>query len=163
MYTQTGKYGGDISLDELLCRKFGPPHDTIGEVSRFCKKCRAPLPNFRTAIWSLPKILIVHLSRNKSIGVKVETRVDFPLNSFDLSNRVSGPRNGTSLYDLKGVTEHGGAGQSYYSGQGHFTAKVKSPKGESWRVANDTTVQECKQADIVTSAACVLYYERRGY
>lgn len=154
------KFGRDTSLDDLLDEKFGPPHETIGEVSRFCRECKTALPCVRTAIWSLPKILIVHLSRNKSVGVKVETKVTFPRYKFDLCKRISGPKEGAFLYDLKAITEHGGTGRNYYVGQGHFTAKVRLCDDE-WRLANDTLIQHCEHKDVVTNKACVLYYERQ--
>lgn len=149
-----------VTLDTILDDKFGPPHNTIDEATRTCEECMASLQHVRMAIWSLPKILIIHLSRNKSVGVKVDTKVAFPTDGFDIGKRVTGPYKSPFFYDLCGVTEHGGKGQNYYFGQGHFTAKIKSRKNGSWCTANDTIVRPCEHAAVVTNKACVMYYER---
>jgi len=150
-----------VTLDALLDDKFSPPHNTIDEVMRKCEGCMAPLPQVRMAIWSLPKILIIHLSRNKSVGVKVDTKVIFPAEKFDIGKRVTGPNRSLRVYDLCGVTEHGGNSQSYYFGQGHFEAKIKLRNSGSWCTANDTIVRPCDHSAIITNRACVMYYEQK--
>ena len=60
------------------------------------------------------------------------------------------------MYDLYGVVNHSGS-----IGFGHYYAYCKNKKDGKWYEHNDSMVSEMNPSGIVTSAAYLLFYERR--
>ena len=61
------------------------------------------------------------------------------------------------MYDLYAVSNHFGS----LSG-GHYTAFARNPYHKKWFNFDDTDVGRVTENDIVTKAAYVLFYRRRG-
>ncbi|KAJ7580153.1 ubiquitin carboxyl-terminal hydrolase 4 [Mycena floridula] len=125
----------------------------------------------------LPPILLIHLKRfeaNGRFSDKVDTFVDFPIKSLDLTNfmpsplppgvdkgQFGGPTSPddprTQLppykYDLYGVTNHIGNLSS-----GHYTAFVASRGG--WMYCDDSSVKPIDSKQVVGQRAYVLFYKR---
>lgn len=88
-------------------------------------------------------------------------RIDFPINSLDLTKFVfnSGPEtrrsNSTSVYDLAAVIVHQGTGTS----NGHYTAYANH-KG-CWMHFNDTSVKEVAEDVVAACKPYILFYTKR--
>ncbi len=61
------------------------------------------------------------------------------------------------VYDLYGVVNHFGA-----SGGGHYVTYALSQKDGRWYSFNDSHVTPIQESDVITSAAYMLFYQRRG-
>ena len=90
---------------------------------------------------------------------KLNDLIDFPVNALDMSPYVLNTSNNPeeSKYDLYAVSNHFGS----LSG-GHYTAFAKNPYYQKWFNFDDTDVGKATEADVVTKAAYVLFYRRRG-
>ncbi|XP_049853999.1 ubiquitin carboxyl-terminal hydrolase 31 isoform X1 [Schistocerca gregaria] len=122
---------------------------------------------------------------------KLTTLVDFPLYGFDmnphLADRPNGPppqnlcspgggvlgglgwspwkrprrtpnRPDDNVYDLYAVCNHHGQDPQ----GGHYTAFCRNPYDAQWYCFDDTRVEPVSETSIVTSAAYILFYQRRG-
>lgn len=70
-----------------------------------CKEHRQATKKFD--LWSLPKILIIHLKRfsyNRFWRDKLDVKVDFPLNNLDMSKYVINEGHPPAIYDLHAVS-----------------------------------------------------------
>ncbi|KAK3585299.1 hypothetical protein CHS0354_040246 [Potamilus streckersoni] len=113
----------------------------------------------------LPNVLCLHLKRfrwNSSFRVKIETHVDFPLQSLDMNkyllnnmHETRGSCSGSNQYDLAAVIVHHGSG----AGSGHYTAYVLN-EGQ-WYHFNDSTVTACDTETVAKCKAYILFYVRR--
>jgi hypothetical protein len=65
---------------------------------------------------------------------------------------------GSGLYDLYGVVNHTGSLQF-----GHYFSYCFHEPSEAWMTFNDSTVRQMQESEVVTSAAYVLFYRRRGF
>ncbi|OBZ73629.1 Ubiquitin carboxyl-terminal hydrolase 8 [Grifola frondosa] len=122
----------------------------------------------------LPPVLLIHLKRFSAKGPftdKIETFVDFPLKSLDLTNYMPPPlppgvSGGTQSspddprsqlppyrYDLYGVTNHFGTLST-----GHYTAFIASRGG--WLYCDDSHIKQADPKDVVGKPAYVLFYKR---
>ena len=75
----------------------------------FCPKCKDLKQAWKKfEIYSLPNLLIIHLKRfvfTNRYGQKLSTLVDFPVESFDMSEFVVGPKKDeSSIYDLYAIS-----------------------------------------------------------
>ena len=61
------------------------------------------------------------------------------------------------LYDCYAISNHFGG-----CGGGHYTAYAKNPVYQKWFNFDDTDVSRASEANVVTQAAYVLFYKRRG-
>jgi len=127
----------------------------------------------------LPPVLLIHLKRFQVKGPftdKIETLVEFPLRSLDLTNYMPSPlppgadksqlNGGHRMssddpraqlppyrYDLYGVTNHSGN-----LSNGHYTAFIASRGG--WLYCDDSRVQPTDTKEVVGRRAYVLFYKR---
>ncbi|CAB0014804.1 unnamed protein product [Nesidiocoris tenuis] len=105
--------------------------------------------------------------------IKLTTLVDFPAVGFDMTPHLCGTGNpspwwkqngnGTghqfhNTYDLYAVCNH--HGQNLHTG--HYTAYCRNPYNGQWYCFDDTTVSGVNESDLVTPAAYILFYQRRG-
>jgi len=130
----------------------------------------------------LPPVLLIHLKRFQAKGPftdKIETLVDFPLRSLDLTSymppqlppgvdnsQLNDGRGMSSedprtqlppyLYDLYGVTNHSGN-----LSNGHYTAFIASRGG--WLYCDDSRVQSTDAREVVSRRAYVLFYKRTKF
>jgi ubiquitin carboxyl-terminal hydrolase 8 len=142
-----------------------------------CPKCKTKRKATKELSLSrLPPILIIHLKRFESNGRfsdKMDTLVDFPLQSLDLTDFMPGPLPSGAdkrtmnvispedprtqippyRYDLYGVTNHYGNLTS-----GHYTAFVASRGG--WMLCDDSSVRAVDAKQVVNQRAYVLFYKR---
>jgi ubiquitin carboxyl-terminal hydrolase 8 len=145
-----------------------------------CPNCRAlRRATKQLSLSRLPPVLLIHLKRFQVKGPftdKIETLVDFPLRSLDLTNYMPPPlppgvdksqlNGGHRMssddpraqlppyrYDLYGVTNHSGN-----LSNGHYTAFIASRGG--WLYCDDSRVQPTDAREVVGRRAYVLFYKR---
>jgi len=129
----------------------------------YCSKCK----DFVTArkkmeVYKAPDYLILHLKRfshqrNTMFGTrKISDLINFPVTNLDLSQFVRAAP-GDCVYDLYAVSNHFGTLNG-----GHYTAFAKNPYFQKWYSFDDSEVDRCREEDVVTKAAYVLFYKRRG-
>ncbi|KAK2534484.1 Usp4 isoform C [Columba livia] len=136
--------------------------ETLGEHDPWycpnCKKHQQATKKFD--LWSLPRILVVHLKRfsySRYCRDKLDTVVLFPIRGLNMSEFVCDPRAGSYVYDLIAVSNHYGA-----MGVGHYTAYAKNKVNGKWYYFDDSSVSVASEDQIVTKAAYVLFYQRRN-
>ncbi len=130
----------------------------------FCPKCKESVAaKKRMEILRSPPILILHLKRFKtkessvmgmsSVGGRLNTLVDFPLENLDLTKYV--PRNGKpAIYDLYAVSNHYGS-----IGFGHYTASGLNDG--HWYKFDDSSVSRIDPSSVCSTASYVLFYKRK--
>uniref|UniRef100_A0A2K5RDJ2 Ubiquitin carboxyl-terminal hydrolase n=1 Tax=Cebus imitator TaxID=2715852 RepID=A0A2K5RDJ2_CEBIM len=135
--------------------------ETLGEHDPWycpsCKKHQQATKKFD--LWSLPKILVVHLKRfsyNRYWRDKLDTVVEFPIRGLNMSEFVCNQSARPYVYDLIAVSNHYGA-----MGVGHYTAYAKNKLNGKWYYFDDSNVSLASEDQIVTKAAYVLFYQRR--
>ena len=77
--------------------------------------------------------------------------------NFDKTSSAAANDSEEFKYDLYAVSNHFGS----LSG-GHYTAFAKNPYYKKWYNFDDTDVARVNEQDVVTKAAYVLFYKRRG-
>ncbi|XP_064470882.1 ubiquitin carboxyl-terminal hydrolase 2-like [Ornithodoros turicata] len=128
-----------------------------GDEKPTCSHCKSHQKCTKSfTIHRCPKILVLHLKRfspSERFRAKLNTRVDFPITSLDLSPYMSSTGQ-HAVYNLYAVSNHSG---STYSG--HYTATCLHPKSGEWHECNDTKVTEVSASRVVSAEAYVLFYE----
>uniref|UniRef100_A0A4W3JN07 Ubiquitin carboxyl-terminal hydrolase n=1 Tax=Callorhinchus milii TaxID=7868 RepID=A0A4W3JN07_CALMI len=157
--SQPQKKKSSVALRE--CIDLFTTMETLGEHDLWycptCKKHQQATKKFD--LWSLPKILVVHLKRfsyNRYWRDKLDTLVDFPIRDLNMSEFVYNPKAGLCIYDLVAITNHYGG-----MGGGHYTAYAKNQIDGQWYYFDDSSVSAASEDQIVTKAAYVLFYQRR--
>lgn len=126
----------------------------------YCPKCKKhQQATKKFDIWSLPKVLIIHLKRfsfSRSWRDKIDTLVEFPVEGLDMSKYVLNPdlKNKKQIYNLIGVANHFGG-----LGGGHYTAYAKNSVLNSWYTFDDALVTPTTPNNVVTRNAYVLFYQ----
>jgi hypothetical protein len=90
---------------------------------------------------------------------KINTKVNFPINDFDISNYVISKEKDQKIkYDLFAVANH--YGSLHF---GHYTAFCKNSLNDKWYEYNDSCVTEINDVSkIISQNAYVLFYRRKG-
>lgn len=149
-----------ISLYECL-RLFTSEEQLSSSDAWYCTECK----EFREAykkfdIWSAPKLLVVHLKRFSAVNrvwrERLDNLIDFPVDGFDLTEFVIGPKENPPIYDLYAVSNHFGG-----MGGGHYTAYGRHRDDNNWYRYDDSSVSTASSSEIVSRAAYVLFYKRR--
>ncbi|XP_046603203.1 ubiquitin carboxyl-terminal hydrolase 31 [Neodiprion virginianus] len=146
----------------------------------------------KLGLWSLPDILVIHLKRFKQQSKqrstsKLTTLVDFPLYGFDMTPHLAHnnmqthtnltmlgglgwspwkkprprqnlPKYDENVYDLYAICNH--HGQDLQGG--HYTAFCRNPYDTQWYCFDDTRVEAVTDTNLITNAAYMLFYQRRG-
>lgn len=127
----------------------------------YCPKCKKhQQATKKFDIWSLPKVLIIHLKRfsfSRSWRDKIDTLVEFPVEDLDMSQYVLNPAQkqpGKAVYSLIGVANHYGG-----LGGGHYTAYAKNHLQNAWYSFDDALVTQTSSSNVVTRSAYVLFYQ----
>lgn len=127
----------------------------------YCPKCKKhEQATKKFDIWSLPKVLIIHLKRfsfSRSWRDKIDTLVEFPVDGLDMSDYVLNPKQKAKqklIYNLIGVANHFGG-----LGGGHYTAYAKNAVQNAWYSFDDALVTQTSSTNIVTRSAYVLFYQ----
>ncbi|KAJ7931675.1 cysteine proteinase [Mycena leptocephala] len=142
-----------------------------------CPKCKTKRRAAKQlSLARLPPILVIHLKRFEIHGRfsdKIDTFVDYPLKSLDLTNFMPPPLppgadksqiNAMSpddprsqlppyRYNLYGVTNHSGNLTS-----GHYTAYIADRDG--WKSCDDSSIRPVDEKQVVNQRAYVLFYKR---
>ncbi|KAJ7066422.1 ubiquitin carboxyl-terminal hydrolase 4 [Mycena amicta] len=141
-----------------------------------CPKCKTKRrASKELSLARLPPILVIHLKRfeiNGRFSDKVDTFVDYPLKSLDLTNFMPPPlppgadkgrivmtpddprsQMPPYRYNLYGVTNHTGNLSS-----GHYTAFIADRDG--WKSCDDSSIRPVDEKQVVNQRAYVLFYKR---
>ncbi|XP_039985305.1 ubiquitin carboxyl-terminal hydrolase 8 isoform X2 [Xiphias gladius] len=144
------------SLQDCL-RLFSKEEKLTDNNKVFCRHCKAHRDSTKKLeIWKVPPILLVHLKRFSYEGrwkQKLQTSVDFPLDSLDLAQYVIGPKQNLKRYSLYGVSNHYGGLDG-----GHYTAYCKNVPKQYWYKFDDHEVSEISTSSVKSSAAYILFY-----
>ncbi|XP_060076528.1 ubiquitin carboxyl-terminal hydrolase 31-like, partial [Ylistrum balloti] len=175
-----------VSLDECL-NLFTKQEKLTGDDAWLCPHCQKQQQGTMKTLglWSLPDTLVIHLKRFRQVGLqrsKLESLIDFPVNSLDMSKHIlrpngecdlqkvtmnmtpqqqrlhQGKHRDNMIYDLHGVCNHDGSMLG-----GHYTAFCKNPLDGEWYKYNDSKVTAISVSAVQTSAAYLLFYQRRGF
>lgn len=127
-----------------------------GDCQWKCPRCKRQRDAVKKMdIWKLPHILLIGLSRFSHEGVwrhKLNTYVDFPTDTLDISNYIKGTKANIN-YQLYAVSNHYGSMKG-----GHYTSFCKNPLMKKWHKFDDHEIYEMSRSDVKTSAAFVLFY-----
>lgn len=122
----------------------------------YCTKCSDLSSGHKKMdFWRLPKILIFHLKRFKQVqGVKTKDNqfVDFPIRELKIMEQHE-----ESIYDLVSVSNHYGDMKC-----GHYTSYAFNCFDQHWYEFDDDSVSLIDTDQIISSAAYLLFYEKRG-
>uniref|UniRef100_A0A3B4ZR39 Ubiquitin carboxyl-terminal hydrolase 8 n=1 Tax=Stegastes partitus TaxID=144197 RepID=A0A3B4ZR39_9TELE len=144
------------SLQDCL-RLFSKEEKLTDNNKVFCRHCKAHRDSTKKLeIWKVPPILLVHLKRFSYEGrwkQKLQTSVDFPLDSLDLAQYVIGPKQSLKRYNLYGVSNHYGGLDG-----GHYTAYCKNVLKQRWYKFDDHEVSDISTSTVKSSAAYILFY-----
>eukprot|EP00066_Takifugu_rubripes_P019056 XP_011608322.1 PREDICTED: ubiquitin carboxyl-terminal hydrolase 8 [Takifugu rubripes] len=144
------------SLQDCL-RLFSKEEKLTDNNKVFCRHCKAHRDSTKKLeIWKVPPILLVHLKRFSYEGrwkQKLQTSVDFPLDSLDLAQYVIGPKQSLKRYSLYAVSNHYGGLDG-----GHYTAYCKSALKQRWYKFDDHEVSDISTSSVKSSAAYILFY-----
>ncbi|XP_072789932.1 ubiquitin carboxyl-terminal hydrolase 8 isoform X4 [Taeniopygia guttata] len=91
------------------CLRLFSKEEKLTDNNRFyCSHCKTRRDSLKKIeIWKLPPVLLVHLKRFSYDGrwkQKLQTSVDFPLETLDLSQYVIGPKTSLKRYNLFSVS-----------------------------------------------------------
>ncbi|KFP66004.1 Ubiquitin carboxyl-terminal hydrolase 8 [Cariama cristata] len=140
------------------CLRLFSKEEKLTDNNRFyCSHCKTRRDSLKKIeIWKLPPVLLVHLKRFSYDGrwkQKLQTSVDFPLETLDLSQYVIGPKNNLRRYNLFSVSNHYGGLDG-----GHYTAYCKNASKQRWFKFDDHEVSEISASSVKSSAAYILFY-----
>lgn len=153
--------GKTITLDDCL-KRFTETETLSQENTWYCCVCQDhKQADKKIQIWDLPDILCIHLKRFKNHSMtsdKIDELVEFPISGFELTSEIGYPKNGENyIYDLVAVDNHYGG-----IGGGHYTAYAKNFRDGKWYHYNDSKVTDVQEEQLVSSAAYLLFYKKRG-
>ncbi|XP_019359688.1 PREDICTED: ubiquitin carboxyl-terminal hydrolase 8 isoform X2 [Gavialis gangeticus] len=140
------------------CLRLFSKEEKLTDNNRFyCSHCKTRRDSLKKIeIWKLPPVLLVHLKRFSYDGrwkQKLQTSVDFPLESLDLSQYVIGSKSNLKRYNLFAVSNHYGGLDG-----GHYTAYCKNPAKQHWYKFDDHEVSDISASSVKSSAAYILFY-----
>lgn len=126
-----------------------------GDNKWFCDKTKQYYEaNKKTIFWKLPNILIVSFKRFDNFSNKKNLKIDFPLESLDLTKYCLGYDKHKSYFDLFGICNHSGNSNS-----GHYYSYCKN-QNNKWYEFNDELVKEININNVITNNAYVLFYRK---
>ena len=149
------------------CLNYFAMEETLsGNDMWYCSRCKDHVTaQKKMEVYKAPDYLIIHLKRfshqrNTMFGSrKINDFINYPVNGLNMAPYLCKDSSGdkSCLYDLYAVSNHFGS----LSG-GHYTAYAKNPVYQKWFNFDDTDVSRASEANVVTQAAYVLFYKRRG-
>ncbi|XP_012569950.1 ubiquitin carboxyl-terminal hydrolase 10-like isoform X2 [Cicer arietinum] len=127
----------------------------------YCPRCKEHRQATKKLdLWKLPEILVFHLKRfsySRYLKNKLDTFVNFPIHNLDLTKYVKTKDGQSYVYNLYAISNHYGG-----LGGGHYTAYAKLIDENKWYHFDDSHVSPVNEAEIKSSAAYVLFYQRVG-
>ena len=155
----SGRY---ITLDH--CLQYFTEEECLEEGNEwYCNKCRKRvMASKQIELFYLPRILCICLTRflkqGRYYGYSKNTKlVEFPLENLNMAKYMCGPDKNYSKYDLFAVSQHYGD-----MGGGHYTAVCKNIDGY-WYEYDDSSCSRTSENEVITKAAYVLFYRRKGW
>ena len=155
-------YSNHINLEH--CLQYFTEEECLEEGNEwYCDKCkRRVMASKKIELFYLPRILCICLTRFLKSGryfgyTKNDELVEFPLENLNMSKYMCGPDKNYSKYDLFAVSQHYGG-----MGGGHYTAVCKNIDGK-WYEYDDSDCSPVSQNQVITNAAYVLFYRRKGW
>lgn len=149
------KIFGKCSLLDCI-KEFSKLEKVSGVNSWYCKKCKTHRDAAkRIDIWRLPPILLIHIKRfafSGSIKKKMDTNIDFPLDSLNLTKFVSSSQKPRE-YQLYAVSNHSGSIDS-----GHYTAYVRNSMTKTFLKFDDSQVLDMASFSVQSANGYVLFY-----
>ncbi|KHN14762.1 Ubiquitin carboxyl-terminal hydrolase 10 [Glycine soja] len=125
----------------------------------YCPRCKEHRQATKKLdLWKLPEILVFHLKRfsySRYLKNKLDTFVNFPIHNLDLTKYVKSKDGESYVYNLYAISNHYGG-----LGGGHYTAYCKLIDDNKWCHFDDSHVSPVTEAEIKSSAAYVLFYQR---
>ncbi|CAL5430101.1 unnamed protein product [Camellia sinensis] len=127
----------------------------------YCPRCKEHRQATKKLdLWRLPDILVFHLKRfsySRYLKNKLDTFVNFPIHNLDLSKYVkfNDAFGQSHVYELYAISNHYGG-----LGGGHYSAYAKLIDDSRWFHFDDAHVSPVSEAEVKTSAAYVLFYQR---
>ena len=152
---------GQVQLHACL-DLFAMEETLDGEEKPACSECQIRQQSTKKlSIHKFPHILVLHLKRfmlqerstEPARAIKVNTAVDFPESTLDLSPYSASQT--SCQYSLYGVTSHSGTLSS-----GHYMAYCKHPHTGKWHVYDDSEVQSVSLRTVKRSGAYMLFFEQ---
>eukprot|EP01106_Pelomyxa_sp_JSP_P004982 TRINITY_DN1795_c0_g1_i2.p1 TRINITY_DN1795_c0_g1~~TRINITY_DN1795_c0_g1_i2.p1 ORF type:complete len:287 (+),score=89.62 TRINITY_DN1795_c0_g1_i2:96-863(+) len=136
--------------------------ETLGpEDPWFCPVCKnSKQATKKFDLWKLPEVLIVHLKRfsyGRYTRQKLDTIVDFPVDSLDLSHFVPHITGPSPIYELYAISNHHGG-----LGGGHYTAYCRNKDDNKWYHFDDSSCAVAHADSIKGPAAYLLLYRRKS-
>ena len=154
--------GQNITLDH--CLQYFTEEECLEEGNEwYCNKCRRRvMASKQIELFYLPRILCICLTRFSKQGryygyTKNNRLVEFPLDGLNMAKYMCGPDKNYSKYDLFAVSQHYGD-----MGGGHYTAVCKNIDGY-WYDYDDSSCSRTSKSAIISRAAYVLFYRRKGW
>lgn len=150
---------GCITLKDCLDSHFA--NEPMRDDSRWNSPSKGKVNAIRASrIWKLPDVLIMSIKRCSNTGQKINTKVDYSLESLDMSSYCTGPAKESgdaTKYILTGVVIHVGVMFG-----GHYYTYVRNPGGQ-WMVINDLRVGLLKPEQVIDGVgAYMLVYQRES-
>ena len=147
------------------CLNYFSMEETLsGNDKWYCSKCKDHVTaQKKMEVYKAPDYLIIHfkrfaVQRNVMFGTrKLNDFINFPVTGLDLNAYIKADSSQENIYDLYAVSNHFGT-----LGAGHYTAFAKNPYYKKWFNFDDSHVDRATEKDVVTKAAYVLFYKRRG-
>ena len=161
-YENNYSNSNNITLDH--CLQYFTEKESLEEGNEwYCDKCRKRvMASKQIELFYLPRILCICLTRfikqGRYYGYTKNTKlVEFPIENLNMEQYMCGPDKKYSKYDLYAVSQHYGS-----MGGGHYTAICKNIDG-NWYGYDDESVYRTSKKNVVTNAAYVLFYRRKGW
>ncbi|XP_064398355.1 ubiquitin carboxyl-terminal hydrolase 15-like isoform X3 [Halichondria panicea] len=155
-HQSVGKSESDVQL--MDCLDMFTVLETVDD-NWHCPKCKEDTSvTKKNEVWTLPDVLTLHLMRLSKDSDKLNVMVDFPVSGLDLSSLVRCPNVVETVYDLYAVCNRVGGAKD-----GHYTASAKKMDDKQWYQFDDSIVSETREDRLVTAAAYILFYRRRGW
>ena len=152
----------NINLDH--CLQYFTEAECLEEGNEwYCDKCKKRvMASKQIELFYLPRILCICLTRfikqGRYYGYTKNTKlVEFPIENLNMAKYMCGPDKNYSKYDLFAVSQHYGE-----MGGGHYTAVCRNIDGY-WYEYDDNSCNRINQGNVVTRAAYVLFYRRKGW
>ena len=145
----------DVSLLDCV-RHFTKAERVSGSNSWFCVRCKTHRESAKQLeIWRLPPVLLIHLKRFSYVGKwkqKLDTSVNFPISSLDLSPMTLGPLK-PPPYQLFAVSNHSGTLDG-----GHYTAYVRHAATRKFYTFDDSVVRDMSTGNVMSKNGYMLFY-----
>lgn len=163
MYHDTVACKGSLKLTLEDCLSVFITSEKLGaEDTWICPDCNVyKRASKKFDLWHLPTVLVFHLKRfayNKGKRDKIDAFVDFPITDLHMEKYTCTAGQESMVYDLFAVCNHYGVLHA-----GHYTTYAKYQNDGKWYCFDDNVVTIQKETKIVTSAAYLLFYIRRGH